>query len=296
MDGGILESYLQAGKIASAVREESKPLIKIGARIVDIAEQIEKMIRSRGAEPAFPVNISINDVAAHYTPMKNDTIAIKENDTVKIDIGVHVNGYVGDTAYTICFDDKLIELVKASEAALEEAIKFCKPGMHLHMLSEAIEKTIKSFGFRPIANLTGHGLEQYDLHAEPQIPNISFHGHYELKENQVIAIEPFATNGTGMIKESEQVLIFRLLEPKPVRNMDARKIISFADKLNGLPFAERWIQDLGFSQFKTRVALKELRERGVLYDYPVLKEIAGGMISQFEHTVIIKDEPIVTTR
>ncbi len=296
MDQQIMEKYIQAGKIASEVREASRPLVKIGARIIDIAEHIEKMIREKGGEPAFPVNISLNDIAAHYTPMKSDPAAIKDGDIVKIDIGVHVDGYVGDTACTICFNDELSELMKASEAALDEAIKLCKPGTHLHLLSSAIENTIKSFGFRPISNLTGHGLGQYDLHAEPQIPNISFHGDYELHEGQVIAIEPFATNGAGMIKESEQVLIFRLLEPKPVRNMDARKIMKFAEPLNGLPFSERWVQDLGMSQFNARMALRELREREVIHDYPVLKEVAHGMISQAEHTVIVKDEPLVTTR
>jgi len=295
MDPEILENYIHAGKIASAVREESKPLIKVGAQLVDIAEKIEAMIREKGAEPAFPVNISLNDIAAHYTPTKNDATTIKADDIVKVDIGVHIDGFVGDTAYTICFNEHFDNLVKASQAALEEAIKFCTPGMHLHELSAAIETTIKSFGFKPIENLTGHGLEQFDLHAEPQIPNIKFSSHYELREDQVIAIEPFATTGAGKIKESEQVMIFRLLEPKPLRNFDARKIISFAEQFNGLPFAERWIENTGLSQFKTRIALRELRERGVIYDYPVLREVEKGLISQFEHTVIIKDQPIVTT-
>lgn len=296
MEQEILEKYLQAGKIAAEVREASKELIKVGAPILEIAEKIERMIKERGAEPAFPLNISLNDVAAHYTPTKNDATMIKDGEIVKVDIGVHVDGFVGDTAYTVSFNEHFENLVKASQLALEEAIKFCTPGTPLHELSSAIETAIKSFGFKPIENLTGHGLEQFDLHAEPQIPNVKFSGDYELRENQVIAIEPFATNGAGRIKEGEQVMIFRLLEPKPVRNFDARKIIAFTEQFNGLPFAERWIEDTGLSQFKTRIALRELRERGVIYDYPVLREVAKGLISQFEHTVITKENPIVTTR
>jgi methionyl aminopeptidase len=294
MDKEILDKYIKAGRIAAEVREASKSLLKINAGILDIAESIEKMILEKGAEPAFPVNISINDIAAHYTPMRKDEAKINGTDVVKLDIGVHVDGYVGDTAYTISFNEKYNKMVEASEAALTEAIKLCKPGALLSNVSAKIEETIKSFGYKPISNLTGHGLDCYDLHAEPQIPNIKFSSNYKLKEDQVIAIEPFATDGSGMIKESEPTLIFRLMQKGPVRNQDARTIMTFADKFNGLPFAERWIPV--DSLVKIRIAMRELRERGIIYDYPVLKEVKNGVISQAEHTVIIKDEPMVTTK
>jgi methionyl aminopeptidase len=298
----ILEKYIKAGKIAAEVREESKKLVKPGAKLIDIAEKLEKMIKNKGGLPAFPLNISLNDNAAHFTPVHNDETIIKDADVVKIDIGVHVDGYIGDTAYTIIFDEKHSELVKASEEALKNAIALCKPNERLSNISAAIEDTIKSFNFRPIENLTGHGLDEYDLHAEPQIPNVKFTGDYRLKENQVIALEPFATNGAGMIKESSQTMIFMLVNRQQTRNFDARKIMDFAEQFNGLPFAERWLMSkdakefgLPDSLFKVKIALKELRERQIIYEYPVLKEAKSGLISQAEHTVIVKDEPIVTT-
>lgn len=294
MDKEILDKYIEAGRIAAEIREASKTLVKIDAKILDIAEKIETLIKEKGAEPAFPVNISINEIAAHYTPMRKDEAKIKSGDVVKIDIGVHIDGYVGDTAYTVAFDEKYSKLVGASEAALAEAIRLCRPDTRLSDISAKIEETIKAFGYKPISNLTGHGLDAYDLHAEPQIPNIKFSSNYKLKENQVIAIEPFATDGYGMIKESEPTLIFRLMGRGPVRNQDARAIMNFAEAFNGLPFAERWIPIE--SLVKIRIAMRELRERGIIYDYPVLREVKNGVISQAEHTVIVKDEPIVTTR
>jgi methionyl aminopeptidase len=293
MEKEILEKYLQAGKIAAAVREESRKFIKIGAPLLEIAEKIESLIREKGTEPAFPVNISINESAAHYTPSKKDETTIKKDDLIKIDIGVHVDGYVGDTAYSFSFSKDNEKLIEASQRALDEAIKLCKPNILLSDISSTIEETIKGFGFNPISNLTGHGLDRYDLHAEPQIPNVKFKSGYSLKEDQIIAIEPFATNGSGMIKESEPTLIFRLVEKRPVRNQDARTIIKFAESFRGLPFTERWIPI--DSVVKIRIALRELRERGIIYDYPVLKEVSNGTISQAEHTVIVKDEPIITT-
>jgi len=294
MDKSVFEKYIRAGEIAATVREESKKMVKVGAKILDIAEKIESMIREMGGRPAFPVNISINEIAAHYTPTKNDETKIKKGDVIKIDIGVHIDGYIGDTAYTISLNKKYEKLVEASKKALEEAVKLCKPNALLSDVCKKIEETIRSFGFNPISNLTGHGLEQYDLHAEPQIPNVKINSAYKLKENQVIAIEPFATNGSGYVKDSDTVLIFGLARVGPTRNLDARKILSFAKELNGLPFAERWLPI--DSVIKTKLALRDLRMRNLIYDYPVLKEIGNGIVSQAEHTVIVKDEPIITTQ
>ena len=183
--------------------------------------------------------------------------------------------------------------MEASEKALEKAIELCQPGALLSDISSVIEDTIKSYGYNPISNLTGHGLDQFDLHAEPQIPNIKTESQYELKKGQVIAIEPFATDGAGRIKESGDAMIFRMVMPGPVRNLDARGIIKFASSREGLPFAERWIE---LPLIKTRLALKELRDKNILYDYPVLKEVANGFVSQSEHTVIVGEEPVVTTK
>jgi methionyl aminopeptidase len=168
-----------------------------------------------------------------------------------------------------------------------------KPGVLLSDISTKIEETIKGFGFNPVRNLTGHGLERFHLHAEPSVPNVTFRSDYRLEEGQVIAIEPFATTGEGRVRETEPVLIFMVLEDKPVRNQDARTIMRFAQQSNGLPFAERWLPG---TLFKIRLAMRELREKGALYDYAPLKEVSNGIVSQHEHTVIVKDEPIVTTK
>jgi methionyl aminopeptidase len=294
MEKEIEEKYLEAGRIAADVREKSRNIVAVGAKLIDIAEKIENMIKFEGAEPAFPVNISINDVSAHYTPSKGEDSVVKENDIVKLDIGVHLDGYVADTAVTVNFNKDYEDLVKAAEHALHAAVKLVRPGALLSDISTAIEETIKNIGYTPINNLTGHGINRWDLHSEPVVPNVGFKGDYKLRENQVIAIEPFATDGAGYVKDSEQVFIFSIFEPKPVRSQDARKIIdTFIDR-NGLPFAERWIPlD---SLFKIRLALRELRERGVIHDYHVLKEGKGGMVSQAEHTLIVRDQPLIITK
>lgn len=294
MDDHALESHIKAGKIAAEVREFSREIVKPGTKLLDIAEEIEALIRKKGGEPAFPVNLSLNELAAHYTPYKNDPIVVPEKAIIKVDVGVHVDGYVADTAHTLFFDDKLKPLADASKAALDAAIEKIKPNALLSDVSAAIEETITSYGFLPVRNLTGHGLERYYLHAEPQVPNVKFTSDYRLKDGQIIAIEPFATNGSGLIKETEPTLIYMVVENKYGRNPDGRTIMNFAQRFNGLPFAERWLPIE--SRVKVRIAMRELIERGAIYEYPPLKEVAGGMVSQAEHTIIVRDEPLVITK
>lgn len=291
MEKEVLEKYMLAGRIAAQVREESKNFVVPGASLMDIAEKIESSIKEKGGLPAFPVNLSMNDEAAHYTPVPADGRKICKDDVVKVDIGVHVDGYIGDTAYTACFDDKYSKLVKAAEEALEKAVPLCVPGAAVDEISGVIEDTIKSFGYLPVANLTGHGLEQWEGHAEPTIHNTRVKYDYRLKEDEVIAIEPFATTGAGLIKDSEPSVIFALLGKKPSRSPESRRIMNEMTTFHGMPFAERWLG----SSFATRLALRELRKSGALYEYPVLKEVKKGMVSQAEHTVIVGKEPVVTT-
>jgi methionyl aminopeptidase len=293
MEKDILENYLKAGSIASEVIKEIKKEVKPGILLLDIAEKIESSIIKKGGHPAFPVNLSINDIAAHYTPVKNDKTIFNQDDILKIDLGVHIDGYVCDTAFTIIFDEHHRELVKASELALEEAVKLCTPDTAVNEISEVIEDAITSYGFRPIANLTGHGLQRFGLHTEPQIPNVKNKNKTKLEEDDVIAIEPFATTGEGLVKDSGNAMIFSLLQRKTVRNPEARKIIDFSEKMNNLPFAERWIPVQ--SVIKTKLAMRELLEKGIIHEYPPLREVKNGLVSQAEHTVIVKDKPIITS-
>ena len=299
MDPEILQKYLEAGKIASSVRKSAGEWARPGVTLLELAEKIEQAVVRSGARLAFPVNLSLNEFAAHYTPSLDDKTTIAQGDILKIDIGVHIDGWVADTALTVSFDPKHNFLVKAVEAALDAAIGICKPGITIAKISEAIDDAIRSHGAIPISNLTGHGLERYDIHAEPPIPNIKVVSNQKLADGQVIAIEPFATTpqGAGHVKDSEHMLIFRIAEPKPVRNADARRILAWAGRSEGLPFAQRWLErDLKLEGFKLNLAIKELLDRDVVEAFPALREAKGQPVAQAEHTIIIGDEPVVTTR
>ena len=287
----VLDKYRKAGKILAGIREEAIAKVKEGGLLVEVAEFVEQSIRERGGEPAFPCNISLNEEAAHATPSIADE-RVFGTELVKIDIGVHVDGYIGDSAVTVDLSGEHAELVRASEAALNEAIKIIRDGVSTVELGEVIEHTIRGHGYKPIVNLSGHGLARYNSHAPPTIPNVRYEHGVLLRENDVVAIEPFATGGVGKVVESGTVEIYGLIKAKPVRVNEAKKLLEAIKNYQGLPFAKRWLP-----RERLDLALRTLKNVGALREYPVLREEEKGLISQAEHTVIVtKDGCEVTTQ
>ena len=291
------EALIKAGEIARRVKEEVVELIKPGARLYDIAEFVERRIVELGGKPAFPCNLSINSNAAHYTPYRGDETALNEGDYLKLDLGVHVDGYIADTALTFRVGMEEDELMEASREALENAIATVRAGVKIREIGKAIEETIRGKGFNPIVNLSGHKIERFKLHAGVSIPNVYRQADtYELKEGDVIAIEPFATTGAGQVIEVPPALIFMYVRDRPVRSAQARRLLMHIKReYKTLPFAYRWLQ--GFMpEGQLKLALSQLDRAGAIYSYPILREVRGGMVSQFEHTVIVeKDGAYITT-
>lgn len=294
MEKCVQEKYLKAGRIANSIREEVMKRIKPGIKILELAEFIEGDIRKKGGQPAFPVNISINDIAAHYTPILGDDKEVLPGDLVKIDVGVHVDGYIGDLAFTYCSEKN--PLISCAEDVLKHVQKTLKPGVTVGQIGKTIEDFVKGRDLGVITNLTGHTLERFQFHGSPSIPNTENNSGHSFKEGDVIALEPFITESNGYVKESGTIEIFRYLQDRPVRLMEARKILELArDEYHKLPFAKRWLYK-EVSPIKVSLAIRQLESVFALESYPVLREVSGKRIAQAEHTFIVSDKPIVTTR
>lgn len=291
MNDEILERYLAAGRIASKILNEGAKEIRVGKSYLEFVDSVEARVRDEGAALAFPLNVSLNEDAAHDTASAGDPRVFAQGDVVKLDLGVEIDGFIADTATTVDLGNNSL-LVQASEAALEAAIRAIKPGVTTGVLGAAIQQEIESRGYRPIANLTGHGLDQYVLHRSPTIPNIANMSGTVLEEGMVFAIEPFATTGSGHVGEKMRREIYSQISNKPVRIPSARTILQEVSERNGLPFARRWLPDR-----KLDLALPALIRSGSLHVYPVLSDVPGSLVSQHEHTVIVTaDGCIVTTR
>ncbi len=288
------EKWIKAGKIAAEVREWSKQLIKPSAKLLDIANAIENKIREKGAVPAFPVNLSLNEIAAHYTPIMNDPIILSDQ-ILKVDIGVCYDGAVGDTAYTVDLSGKRTKLVEASHAALANVMKILKVGVTLGEIGKVIEDSIQSSGYQPIRNLSGHGIALYQIHTSPSIPNYNTHDKTALQKGMVIAIEPFATDGEGRIKDGSGSVIYEEIAHKPIRSMLAREIAREIEDFQHLPFARRWL-DEKYGANKVSLALQQLKQNGNVHGHAPLVEVEKGMVSQAEHTFLIDEEVICLTK
>jgi methionyl aminopeptidase len=291
MKDEILEVYLEAGRIASRILSRSLPLVRVGASFLRVVEEVEALVTGEGAGLAFPLNLSLNEAAAHDTAPEGDDRIFSAGDVVKMDLGVHLDGYIADTAGTVDLG-KNGPLLRASEAALESAIALVRPGVSTGDLGGAIQGEIEALGFRPVVNLTGHGLGRYEIHTPPTVPNIRVAGGAILREGMVFAIEPFATTGTGFVSDSPRVQIFQQILDRPARLPAAKRLLDQVRERHGLPFARRWL-----SGEKLEITLSGLVRSGHLHAYPVLRDVPGSLVSQAEHTVIVTgDGCIVTTR
>ncbi len=293
-----LKTLLKAGKIAAEARELGAKLIKPGVKVIDVCEAVEKAIVEKGAKPAFPCNLSINEEAAHYSPVIGDEKVIPEGAVVKLDIGAHIEGIITDTAVTVSFNDKYSRLLDAARDALNAAIQNFRPGVALGEIGKVIERAIKMNGYKPIRNLGGHLIRKYELHAGVFVPNVYERNVGNVMSDNVYAIEPFATDGGGMVVDGKAETIFSLRNPslKGLSDVEARYLEVIKERFNTLPFSERWLADMGKKE-EVESVLKSLVRKKALVSYPVLIEVKKGIVSQFEHTVYVgKDETIVVTQ
>ncbi len=291
MNDEAYDAYREAGVLAKKILHHGASLVKEGAGLLEMVEVTEAMVIEEGADLAFPLNVSLNEVAAHDTAMPGDERTFSRGDLVKVDLGVQIDGHIADTALTVDLGDHA-DLVEASRAALEAAIAIVRPGITTGEIGTIIQATIEEHNYKPVANLTGHGLDRYDLHSEPTIPNIAMVGGAVIEEGMAFAIEPFVTTGSGRISEGSRVEIYQQIAARPARLPSAKRVLKTARPRRGLPFARRWVPG-----DKVDIGLMNLVQSGILHPFPVLHDIPGSFVSQAEHTLIVTaDGCEVTTR
>lgn len=292
-----VQDYINAGKIAAEVRENARKKYHVGSTLLEVCESIEKEIEQKGGKCAFPVNVSLNEIAAHYTAEPNDSIVIKETDLLKIDLGVQINGYIADTAVTVCYDPNYDYLVQAAEVALREAISIIRVGTKSSDVGKIIENTAKQMGGTPIANLSGHSLERFTIHAGKSVPNIWSIGSFSFQSTEAYACEPFVTtrDGSGFVREGRTRNIFSLATRKRAKEEDVNKLVDFIwQKFNMLPFALRWLLS-EWDEKTSRRLLEKLIQNKIVRSYPILVEANSQRVAQAEHTFIPQENGVTVT-
>ena len=283
-----LEDYLKAGSIAGEVRENVRKTDWIGSTLAEICDYVESEIIKRGAKCAFPVNTSLNEIAAHYTAEPNDPKTVSDTDLVKIDLGVQINGYIADTAVTVNYDPQYDQMVQTAEDALQNAMSMIKVGVKSKDVGRTIQKTIQDMGFKPIANLSGHSLDQYTIHAGKTVPNMWTIGSFSFSENEAFACEPFVTtkNALGFVRNGKIKNIFALVSRKKTKDEEADRLTDYIwNNFNMLPFALRWLLK-EWEEKEARRLLEILVKKKVVHAYAILVEANGKTVAQAEHTFI----------
>jgi methionyl aminopeptidase len=291
-DPQALESFRKSGEIVARLRKEVPSIAKPGVAAIKICEELEQKMRQQGGKPAFPVNVGINEVAAHYTSPPGDSLKIPDACLAKIDFGVQVDGYVTDTSVTVCFEPKLQPMVQAADEALANAIRAFRPGVKLSEIGRVIQSSIQKYGLRPIGNLTGHKIERFTIHAGKSVPNVSGMNGAKIDEGEVYAIEPFVTlsKAAGAVVNGSSAYIYRYVKPKGATTVDSEKVLEYIhSNFSTLPFASRWLGE-AFERETAKKALYDLIKHKCVSAYPVLVEQTGNPVAQSEHTVLVNRE------
>ena len=299
MDPEAIDKLVQAGRIAAEAREYAARLLAPGVSAREVCERVESFIVERGGRPAFPCNFSVNHVAAHYTPGVRDDVVLEGSEVVKIDVGVHVDGYIADTAVTVDLSGKYGKLLEAARSALEAAMRVVRPNVRVYDIGKAVEAAVRRHGFRVVRNLTGHTIDRWIIHAGTSIPNYPDRTGLvqRLRPGTLVAIEPFATDGRGIVRDGGTVNIFSLMRRKKASlTSEEQAILDFVEReYRTLPFTQRWLAK-AFPEIDVDAVVKRLAAKGVLHGYPILVEAGRGMVAQFEHTfLILKDRVVITT-
>ncbi|WP_101294403.1 type II methionyl aminopeptidase [Halegenticoccus soli] len=291
LDDEAVDKYREAGDALRTVIDEAAALIEPGATHLEVAQHAEARIEELADGCAFPANISVDEEASHATPGADDETEFGE-EMVCLDLGAHVDGYIADAAVTVDLSGN-DELVEAAEEALAAALDVIGPGVETGEVGAEIEDVIRGYGYTPVLNLSGHGVERYDAHTGPSIPNRGTDRGVELEVGDVVAVEPFATDGRGKVSEGAKEEIYELVDERSVRDRRARQVIeTVSERYRTLPFAARWLDGP-----RTEMAIRRLKQQSVLRGYPVLKEEDGRLVSQAEHTVIVTESGCeITTR
>jgi len=281
-----IKKWKTAGKLARDALHFGRDLIEAEKSMLNVTEEIELFVKKNGGELAFPTNLAVNNVGAHWTPSSKSSEIFCKGDVVKLDVGVHIDGYIGDNALTLEIGStNYTKMIEASREALNAAINVTVAGVNVGIIGHAVQDTIEKYGYRPIANLTGHRIKRYNLHSGVSIPSVRERGGPTLNNGDIVAIEPFVTDGAGRVGGKRNSNIYHLRQIRKVRDEKATELMKeIQDRYKGLPFAERWLHE--FQDDATK-SLQKLMRAGIVSYYPVLDELGNGIVAQSEHTLLV---------
>ncbi|KAI7786477.1 methionine type metalloexopeptidase [Diaporthe eres] len=311
MNDDFLRDYRHGAETHRQVRQWAQKWIQPGMGLTEIANGIEDSVRAlvghSGLEEGdaivagmgFPTGLNLNDIAAHYSPNAINNKVFGQDDVMKIDIGVHVNGRIVDSAFTMAFDHKYDNLLDAVKAATNTGVKEAGIDARLGEIGGAIQETMesyeieldgKTYPIKSIRNLNGHTIHHYSIHGDKSVPIVKTEDQTKMEEGDVFAIETFGSTGNGYVRDQGEVSHYALMADAPkvdLRLSSARSLLNTIKKNFGtLPFCRRYLDRIGCDKYL--LGLNNLVNTGIVQDYPPIVDKKGSYTAQFEHTILIK--------
>jgi len=311
-DDSVLSDYRLAAEVHRQVRGWVHEVTKPGMPLTELAVGIEDGVRAltghQGLEPGdslkagmgFPTGLSLNHCAAHFTPNPGQKdILLKHQDVLKVDFGVHVNGWIVDSAFTLAFDPIYDNLLCAVKDATNTGLKCSGIDARMSEIGSSIQETMeayeveiggKTYPVKAIRNITGHDILRYTIHGGKHVPFVKNNDQTKMEEGEVFAIETFGSTGRGRVRDGIGVYGYGKEANPPVSSLylsSARSLLNTINENFGtIVFCRRYLDRLGLDRYL--LGMNSLVKNGIVNMYPPLDDIAGCYVSQFEHTILLK--------
>ena len=319
-----LSNFQKAAQIHKKVRIEFNNLFESGQikgmKYYDVANKIEDLIKTHSnfdsndvfkSGVGFPVGLSINECAAHWTPNPGENRVWEEQDLVKVDYGVHVDGCIIDSAFTKSYSNDYNELIQVSKEATELAIKNCGVDAVLGDIGKVVEEFIeskeveirgKTYPLKSVRDLTGHLIFPYMIHGPKSIPNFAINYPERMEENEIYAVETFPTTGTGKCNFDLEVSHYSINTERIVKNLEkdgglprlpSREnflLKRLKETRQTLPFCKKWLKNDDIKGYQ--ISLKSLVNKGIVNSYPPIMSQKGTYVAQHEHTIFVGSDKV----
>ncbi|KAF2630301.1 methionine aminopeptidase 2-like protein [Macroventuria anomochaeta] len=312
MDDQFLNDYRKAAEVHRQVRQYVQTIAKPGITMSQLADEIEDGVRALVDHQAietgdalkagmgFPTGLCLNNVAAHWTPNPGvKDVVLQYDDVLSVDFGVHVNGRIVDSAFTIAHNpiyDNLLEGVKAAtntglkEAGIDARMDHISACIQEVMESYEVTLNGKTIPIKAINNITGHNILRYKIHGEKQVPFVRTRTNQRMEEGDVFAIETFGSTGRGSIRDDVGVYGYGRNESSSARGLhhaSAKNLLKLiGENFGTLVFSRRYLERLGAKNY--HLGMKTLVAAGIVDQYGPLVDVPGSYVAQFEHTVLLR--------
>jgi curved DNA binding protein len=304
----VTTKYMAAAEIANKALLLAIESCKAGADIFDICQEVDKFVEEQAGKSynkgknkiekgsAFPCCITVNELVGHFSPLKPESTTLKDGDLAKVDLAVHIDGFVASTAHTfligaaVAADDKRAKVVHSAWTAAEAILRCVQVGKTNAECTNVIRKCADEFGCNPVQGVLSHQMKKHIIDGTQSIINCETQDDkvddFEFGLNEVYCLDLVMSSGEGKPKESElRTTVFkRALENNYVlKTQKARQFLAeVGKKYPTLPFSLR-----AFDETIGRVGVSEANRHELLHSYPILHEKPGEYVAHFKYTVLL---------